>query len=820
MDLPTCPACGQSVLDEDAVDCPFCGASMSGTPGKKPQKPSSAAKSSEKPAAKSAAKSEGPSDANSDDPFDVAVPVTRKVVALLPKPVKGRLHRVVCPMCETPGFTSKKAAGREVKCANSECLVPIFTAPAIEEEQPVAEEPTETESKGMGIGAYAMIAVVSAAMLGIGGWYFTGDPAPTGPPPDAPYVPPNGTPEVTGTNGGVGTDVTPPVKPVENSVPEVVNDPEPTAAELRTEALALMVDSSQDNNRNQQKPLCRRLTAEAFALTGDLKKVDEQIQQLEVVGPNLKFYRVLPLVEVAWHHLGSGNSSAASSVVDQIKPLIDDLPQFGTLGVDSAVEAATILVALDRNDEATRILSRFADTNTLGQLMASQALSRSALRCSFQQAVNLRPATGWENPQWVSVVYGVTSRGESDKALAWARQAASVFAVVDATSAWAEATLFAAGSTEPMTTIRTEISSMSPAQKAHVLARCSLVASILGDDAQAAAILTQAESALLKAGTPQAAKMPDLKRKLNAELPDATPLRHATLAATEIAHAYVALKKPDEAWKSVTVAMDFSRAIAPSPTIVSQPFKEIQQFGAGAVTSRLKQILNLLTDNEAANAYKEYRNRCQRFLDAANSRFAMQQKVLTSAAHWNMPEQVWQELKSRVGSISDPESAEPWYSTQVPSVVLAHFRVGNNKPLVNEVTEAVPNDKRSEDKTALMGLVIRQSVDKSEVTRAAGGLERFARDEKEERERRWQQETAIANGSYLASGGKSKDALAFAAAFQDVQVRTWLYEVIGEEIAVRGGTKAIMEAARNDDLTPPDKVAILRGMIAGLRESD
>ncbi|MCC6972369.1 MAG: hypothetical protein IT434_19305, partial [Phycisphaerales bacterium] len=28
MDLPTCPSCGQSVLDDDAEECPFCGGAM------------------------------------------------------------------------------------------------------------------------------------------------------------------------------------------------------------------------------------------------------------------------------------------------------------------------------------------------------------------------------------------------------------------------------------------------------------------------------------------------------------------------------------------------------------------------------------------------------------------------------------------------------------------------------------------------------------------------------------------------------------------------------------------------------------------------
>src|SRR5204862_4590036 len=56
MDLPTCPACKQSVLDDDAVDCPFGGAPMKG--GAAPARPTPAAKS---PAAKSAPDKSPPS---------------------------------------------------------------------------------------------------------------------------------------------------------------------------------------------------------------------------------------------------------------------------------------------------------------------------------------------------------------------------------------------------------------------------------------------------------------------------------------------------------------------------------------------------------------------------------------------------------------------------------------------------------------------------------------------------------------------------------------------------------------------------------------
>ncbi len=61
MDLPTCPACGQSVLDDDAVDCPFCGASLKGGgKGSAPKKPLPAVAKKGVPAAAPAAEAKSP----------------------------------------------------------------------------------------------------------------------------------------------------------------------------------------------------------------------------------------------------------------------------------------------------------------------------------------------------------------------------------------------------------------------------------------------------------------------------------------------------------------------------------------------------------------------------------------------------------------------------------------------------------------------------------------------------------------------------------------------------------------------------------------
>src|SRR5262245_2016313 len=121
MDLPTCPACKQSVLDDDAVDCPFCGAPMKGGPGKprtatapKPG-PSKAATTKTtpgtstatsvsavktalasdkpgKPAAKEAP--DQPPPAEDDDPFAVDQSVAASALPVSRQPVAGKTLEV------------------------------------------------------------------------------------------------------------------------------------------------------------------------------------------------------------------------------------------------------------------------------------------------------------------------------------------------------------------------------------------------------------------------------------------------------------------------------------------------------------------------------------------------------------------------------------------------------------------------------------------------------------------------------------------------------------------------------------------------------
>ncbi|MFP6763639.1 MAG: hypothetical protein VB858_08475, partial [Planctomycetaceae bacterium] len=262
---------------------------MSGKPAASPASPTAARKKST-----AAKKTDTTAGGDDDDPFGVASAVTGKSIPLLAKPTKGRLHRVICPMCETAGFHSKQIVGRDVRCANKECLVPIFTAPQLEGETPAEAPRAEAEVKrGSSVAMLVGIIVLAATLLAGGAWFFTMPDGTTGQQPfDLPPVVPGakdgdktGTPTVDGTHPN-GKQ---PVSGVETG---------PGFDELWSESLIRMVSDSRDG-QNQRKAKSRQLTGEAFALRGERDEVNTQLKQLAIVAPRQKYLGIIPLVEYA-----------------------------------------------------------------------------------------------------------------------------------------------------------------------------------------------------------------------------------------------------------------------------------------------------------------------------------------------------------------------------------------------------------------------------------------------------------------------------------------------------------------------------------------
>ncbi|MDA0282380.1 MAG: hypothetical protein O3B86_03395 [Planctomycetota bacterium] len=764
---------------------------------------------------------------DSDDPFDVAAPVTHKVVQLLAKPVKGKLHRIICPMCETAGFQSTKAAGREVRCAKKECLVPIFTAPVsdIEQKREAADAAAEalvaeSQSTGLSIAAYIGIAVVAAGVLAGGAFYFTAEP-------EKKELSFEEQMALKG-RGNTGTTIVSPGGPNDpetNTTPDkpdgsAVTQPPvgPPVAEMRNTALQLMNHTSLLQDRNQRKPFCRRLTAEAFAIAGDFDGVMQQLTQLDKVGPQLKYYRIQPLVFVAWSRLQAGNSVAATAAVTEALPLVDDLPTFGTLATDTVTELSTLLVAMDRTSEAAQLLAQRNDAGALGQFMESRSRAESTGRQSFDNAVSLRPVTGWSAPQWVAVTVSLTARGMSDKAIAWAKQAPDQSAIEDCLSGWAEAELIAAGDDTPLAEIEGQIQSLSNTAISKILSRCALALHGLGKPTMAAAPLAKARQLLGTAGAPFTIDLLSLKQNSSLKLPDTLAILQKALAATELAHAEAALGQADEAWKSVLLAMDFTRTMAPGLTLADRPFGEIKQKGDSAVTDELKSLNNLLTDDEARIAYQNYRNRARQLLNAAQERFKLQEQILTEVVQWGFATQIWSEIQQRATNIADVAAQEPWFNSNLVKAVYNDFRANNLADKGAEVEAAVTRvrlDELSAPRVIAYYLAAKRATGKTPAD-GAEVLANFLRAHNEEADKRWQQETMLRLVSRLVAAGRLADAFKLVAAIQDVQTRELAYELTGIEATARGQFGEVYDHARTADIIPPEKVALLRGFIGQL----
>ena len=348
MELPSCPSCGQSVLDDDAADCPFCGAAMDGSSGGKkpaapqPNKPEKQAKPAD---------STPPAD---EDPFAIKQkPSATKAVPCSPKPRKGRLQRVVCPMCDTQGFIPKAALGRQVRCANKECLVPVFTA-ATEDKEAATKAPArisdeeiqvkKTPSKsGSSKSPILMYGIVGGVLLLLtGGLVF--------------YLNQEGTTELDAVNIAMPD-------PGEDTEPDTKTKDDPTpVVDHRAEALKLVetMISVSRSNRNSNKPLTRRKTGDAYLRLGMEAEATAEFAQMQKNAKQRKvgYYQVGPYVTQYWAKLAAGDDAGAADCLSKAKELSEEIPAAAGLAIESAVALASVLVHTGDIEAASATIAR------------------------------------------------------------------------------------------------------------------------------------------------------------------------------------------------------------------------------------------------------------------------------------------------------------------------------------------------------------------------------------------------------------------------------------------------------------------------------
>ncbi len=823
--LPACPSCGQSVLDDDATECPFCGASMKGKPGAKPSPsaPKAAAPTKKAAEPKKAAKAD-----DADDPFGVANTMSsRKAIQLLAKPGKGKLFRVLCPMCETPGFWSKDVIGKEVRCANEKCLMPLFTAQDPEAPQ-TDDKPAGAPATGRSAEVPAMktarkpippvvyigggIIVVGGAILG---WALmnssqSGKLADDLSKPAAPTITSN-TNNTNVENPGNTTSTQDPGTSTNTVTPPKVVQLTPD--QLRADGFKAMIGAALDPEAASQKPYCRRLVAEAYASIGQADAVKEHVDQIEKLGGSqLKYFGLIPTTIMGWKHLEAGRTAEAKASADAALELMKQAPLLGTMPLEAAIRLSALLVVLDRVEEAKPLVAERGNSEESEQQVET-LLRTDLLRSSnFDQLAKLRP-TRVQHAPWVSVTFLLAFNGHAEKALAWARSAPTPEAIADCVGAWAEALAWKG---DDLAAVQKEIAGLPPARKANVLARLAHLHHVQGKADLANAELQQAVEVHAALTIPPTSTVPDMKGIYNLNLADVSQLGSDAIASAEVAHAQAAMGQPAEAWKTLSKSLDLARASAPSPALAEQPANLIKQLGDTAIQNDLKTVLKLKSGPEVDAAFRQYRKNTAALAESASRRMDLESKLLEAACNWGLVDAVWTEISGRV-TFGEIAGREPWFETSMPSVVHSYYKAAGQSDKVNAVEQAVAVEKLNANRAHRAFYKLEaERILPTEPAKAAQALKAYLNFGKSMGDTPWQQDASLQLVSRLVAQNKWPEAFAFAKAVDDPIFRGTVLQVIATQTTRAGKGAPVRESADAKGLTPPDRVAILRGYVPNL----
>lgn len=822
--LPACPSCGQSVLDDDATECPFCGASMKGKPGAKPSPSAPKAAAPAKKAAepkKAAAKAD-----DADDPFGVASTMSsRKAIQLLPKPGKGKLFRILCPMCETPGFWSKDVIGKEVRCANEKCLMPLFTAQD-PEAPPADDKPAGAPATGRSAEVPAMktarkpippVVYISGGIMVVGGailgWALMNSSQSSKINEDLskPMVMPSVT--STGTNEGDPANTTPTQDPGTST--NTVTPPKAvqlTPEQLRADGFKAMIAAALDPEASTQKPYCRRLVAEAYAASGQAAAIKEHLDQLEKLSSEQRYYGLVPTTLAGWTHLQAGRTAEAKTSADAALELMKQSPTQGAMPLEAAIRLSALLIVLDRVEEAKPLVTDRGNSAESEQQVETWLRADLLRSSNYDQLAKLRPIQTQHAP-WVSVTFLLAINGHADKALAWARMAPTPEAVADSIGGWAEALIWKG---EDLAAVPKEVAGLPPARKANVLARLAHLHHVQGKADLAKAELQQAVEAHAAIAIPATPTVPDMKGIYNLNLADVSQVGRDAVASSEVAHAQAAMGQTAEAWKTLSKSLDLARASAPSPALAEQPVNLIKQLGDIAIENDLKTVLKLKSGPDSVAAFRQYRKNASALAQSAADRMDLEARLLEAACSWGLVDAVWSEISGRV-TFGEIAGREPWFDTSMPSVVHSYYKAAGQSDKVNAVEQAVTVEKLNANRAHRAYYKLEaERVLATEPAKAAQLLKSYLNFGKSTGDTPWQQDASLQLVARLVAQDKWTEAFAFAKAVDDPIFRSTVLQLTAGQATRAGKSAPVRESADAKGLTPLDRVAILRGYVPNL----
>lgn len=586
-----------------------------GRPKAKKTPPQTSGSGRDKPAAKDSPPAEKSTEAagDSDDPFAIGqAPGAAKAIPCAPKPRKGRLTKVVCPMCETPGFIPKAALGRQVKCANKECLVPVFTAqtedqksnPRVptriaekEEEQRKPAGPSESSRNPLLLYGIAG-GILLLLTVGLVWWLNQEGPTELG-----------------------AVDIPMPSGTVEDDEPETQTDNrQEAAADPRAQALAVvdaMIRTAR-SNENDQKPLTRRQTGDAYLRLGLPDKAAGEFQQMKVVAErqNVAFYPIVPYVHQYWQAVVDGRSDNAAGYLSKATALKESIPAVAGVAVESAISLAAALAHAGQTDEARALLDRQRLDRTID---AQQDSVRASAWWSLAEERWLQKMTSpplysvftWYDPLSAAVAGHLAVHEQWSAATKWASAMESPRAATDAFAAVATTML----ERNADAAARQQLLSAAEANSPHT---GFLTAAILSRDPQDAAAWQKTQTALNGLKPPAPAAFGSIVQTIEADRPDLTQSFLTARPLAAAAAAAAAKNQPEVAAQALnSMVQVLSSTVPPSPDVREKAL-EIDR-DSGGVKDRIADELSV-SGNRITTRFIAYRKSIDRYARAAEDR--------------------------------------------------------------------------------------------------------------------------------------------------------------------------------------------------------
>lgn len=824
MDLPTCPACKQSVLDDDAVECPFCGAPMKG--GAAPARPKSPSASATKtspvkpapsksgsgavaavktsPAAgRETSSEERSAETAEDDPFGIDKTATANAIPVSRQQGPGKTLEVTCPMCETKGFVSPKAAGKQVKCCNPQCMVPIFAAPAAEKKGPVVapKAPKKRLPWAYILGGLAVAGAV-AAIVFLKNQKGAMEFAPIDPSQFTKTAPQNIEPDGVGNGKKAG----PGVDGADGKANKT--DGQQTAVNVRDkvirESLARLGEMFRDVPAIR-KPLWRRLATTAYIHAGEMKQAREQLGLLERPGAQSPYEGVLPVAALAWK--ASATPDEFAKAVAELQPLASKLPIRGQYQSEAAIAAAALYVVSGKAPAARQLLAEHRSKPAVEQLAAAMQVVSHDGSFNLDATLSGRTVGDWQAPLETAVTLILADRGRWDAAYDWATTAADPVTKTEGTIVWAES--FArravpAGDTAGFERALKAAEGLSTDGKARLLSRLAEVKLSAGDRPGAEELVTQAKAELDTITRPVTIKVTSAKAVHDLKLPEALPLRQAALASAEIAGAQAHLGLADAAWQSILVSLKFLHGIGPSQSSIEDRARQTPD----KIRAELKTAMALKNADQTSRAYNQYKEKFADMYAATAVRFQSEPVILEAAASFGLLDQVWDHLQA-VDRKTDIHEREPFLSTGVPFAVAARYRAAGNEKRREEVFKAV-NDRVNPADPEVVRWVANFLVDTGEIADCIQRLNDAMTPDGVLHE--WTLRLACR----LVNAGKISDALALVHGITDATLHEDGLFLISALAARTGHAEEFRTAAAALKLGVMDEAAVCSGLVVGL----